>query len=54
MASFQQRLGQAFAYEADLNAKEAELAAIEASLKGSTAAEDGAMQELSDEAQVAA
>ncbi|MGI4943451.1 MAG: hypothetical protein ACRYHQ_23280 [Janthinobacterium lividum] len=54
VASFQQRLGQAFAYEADLNAKEAELAAIEASLKGSTAAEDGAMQELSDEAQVAA
>jgi len=54
VASFQQRLGQAFAYEADLNAKEAELAGIEASLKGSTGAEDGAVQDLSDEAQDAA
>jgi len=51
VASFQQRLGQAFAYEADLDAKEAELAAIEASLKGTAAAaEDGATQGLSDAA----
>ena len=54
VASFQQRLGQAFAYEADLDAKEAELAGIEASLKGTGTAEEGAAQGLSDTAQEAA